>query len=308
MRFAAFIMTFNRPQILRSTLSSVLSQSRPPEHILVVDNGESAATLEALSSFAPDQVAYHSMGENTGPAGATAYALQRLAREQFDWIYWVDDDDPPQTADILERLLAIAESGNDPRVGGVGAVGSRFDWRVGEMRRLDDAELNGILDVDVIAGNQQLILNRQMIEQVGVADSRLFFGLYEPEYCLRIRRGGYRLLVDGQMMREHRERWNHLDMRTSRSVVPGYTHRNMWQRYYRTRNYIFMMRKTFGRPDLARREAFKAAGRCGASWKRGVKYGRQYVPLQLRGVVDGYRGRMRRTIEPAPNYKYGEPS
>lgn len=306
--FAAFIITYNRPRILQRTLATVLNQTRSPEHVLVVDNGNPNVTRQALAAFDPAVVDHHPMGANTGPAGATAYALQRLAAEGYDWIYWVDDDDPPQNVDTLERLLTLARDAADPALGGVGVVGSRFDWRVGEMRRLRDDQLHGILDVDVIAGNQQLILTRNMIEHVGVADSRLFFGLYEPEYCLRIRRAGYRLLVDAQMMREHRERWDRLGFRPTRSAVPAYSPRNMWQRYYRTRNYIFMMRRTFERPDLALRETLKSIARCGACWMHGVNYARQYIPLQLQGIKDGYQDRMGRTIEPTANYKYGDAS
>lgn len=305
MRFGAFVITYNRPAILHTTVSAVLDQTCTPEHILVVDNGEPSVTAQALADFDADLVAHHAMGDNTGPAGATAYALRRLAAENYDWIYWVDDDDPPQTTDTLERLLALATSVADPALGGVGVVGSRFDWRIGEMQRLRDDELQGVVDVDVIAGNQQLILSRQMIEAVGVADSRLFFGLYEPEYCLRIRRSGYRLLVDGPTMREHRERAGRLGIHTARSIVPDYPAARTWQRYYRTRNYIFMMRRTFERPDLARREAAKAMVRSVTACARGPRYGARFTPLQLRGIVDGYRERMGRTVLPVPKYPDG---
>ena len=216
---------------------------------------------------------------------------------------WVDDDDPPPTPDILERLLTLATSCDGSQVGGVGTVGSRFDWRIGEMRRLRDSELNGVMDVDVIAGNQQLILSRHMIANVGVADSRLFFGLYEPEYCLRIRRAGFRLLVDGEMMRAQREIAGRLALDRQRAIIPDYPPWRIWQRYYRTRNYIFMMRRTFNRPDLARRETAKALVRCCTSWSRGLQYGSMYVPYQLRGIADGYQGRMGRTIMPVPKYR-----
>lgn len=302
MRFGAFVMTFNRPDILRSTLRSILEQTQAPERILVVDNGEAGLTLPVVQEFDAALVTYHSMGENTGPAGATAYALRRLAQEQFDWIYWVDDDDPPPASDTLERLLRLAEAHAAADLGGVGMVGSRFDWRVGEMRRLHDDELTGVIDVDVIAGNQQLILSRRMVDAVGVADSRLFFGLYEPEYCLRIRRAGYRLLVDGGMMLEQRRLWDRLGDEIHRAVVPDYAPSRIWQRYYRTRNYIFMMRRTFGRPDLARREAVKGLVRTGTVWTRGWSYGIAFVPLQLRAIADGYGGHMGRTVAPTSKY------
>ena len=86
MRFGAFIITYNRPDILRQTLTTVLSQTRPPQHVLVVDNGDGDATQTALAAFSSKTVVYHSMGGNVGPAGATAYALSRLADEEYDWI------------------------------------------------------------------------------------------------------------------------------------------------------------------------------------------------------------------------------
>jgi GT2 family glycosyltransferase len=301
MRFGAFIMTFNRPEILGRTVEAILGQTRPPDRLLVVDNGDEARTRAVLERFAGAPIVYHSMGENTGPAGATAYGLQRLVDEGFDWIYWVDDDDPPQTPGTLERLLALATSAG-PDVGAVGGVGCRFDWRRGEMLRLPDAALSGVIEVDIIAGNQQFILRREAIQEVGVNDPRLFFGLYEPEYCLRIRRAGYRFLVDGDYMRERRTAMKRMNLHRPRAWVPDYPRHRVWQRYYRTRNYIYMMRTTFGRPDLAWREVLKAGGRTVMSWARGPKYGSEFTLLQLRGIIDGFRGRMGRTVVPKPKY------
>ena len=166
------------------------------------------------------------------------------------------------------------------------------------MKRLPDRELNGTLSVDVIAGNQQLILRRDVIKTVGWPDTRLFFGLEEPEYCLRIRRAGYRLLVDGQLMREARARAGRLNLKQPRSLRPCASRGEIWRQYYSTRNYIFMMRQTFHRSDLARRESLKAIGRALFSWGRGPRYGATFTRLQLRGLLDGYLNRMGRTVLP----------
>lgn len=302
MTFGAFIITFNRPVILQRTIKAILGQTRAPDWLLVVDNGDPAQTQEVLRSFPDANISYHSMGGNTGPAGATAYGLRRLAEEGYDWIYWVDDDDPPRTPDTLERLLGLAARMPGAKIGAVGGVGCRFDWRNGEMQRLSDHDLSGVIDVDIIAGGQQLILHREAVEAVGVADPRLFFGLYEPEYCLRIRRSGFRLLVDGDYMRERRIEFKRMERRNSRAWVPPQSPRDLWQRYYRTRNYIFMMRETFERPDLARREVVKALGRTLLSTRRGPRYAAAFMTMQLRGVIDGYRSRMGRTVQPQPKY------
>jgi glycosyltransferase involved in cell wall biosynthesis len=297
MRFASFVTTFNRPERLRRTLEITLAQTPPPDRLLVIDNGDPGVAERVVADFPDPRVAYHAMGENTGPAGAAAYGLERLAAEGFDWIGWGDDDTPPKTADAFERLLRLA-AGGPADLGGVGAVGARFDWRRGELVRLADAELAGVIEVDAIGGGLQLILRREAVRTVGLPDRRLFFGFEDPEYCLRLRRAGYRLWVDGELMRSYRELAGRMDLELRRSVRPANPPDRLWRRYYVTRNYIHMMRRTFGRPDLARREAAKALGRTVTAWGRGPRYGWEFGKLQLRGVVDGYRGRLGRTVTP----------
>ena len=50
--FGAFVMTYNRPHILSDTLRTILEQTRPPEHILVVDNGDAAQTAALVPGAA----------------------------------------------------------------------------------------------------------------------------------------------------------------------------------------------------------------------------------------------------------------
>lgn len=295
---AAFVMTWHRPRVLRATLEALLAQTLPPERILVVDNGAEAETAAVAAAFGQG-VGYAAMPDNLGPAGAAAFGLERLAAEGHDWIYWGDDDNPPRTPDTLERLLALPTRDGGEKVGGVGAVGTRWDWRRGRFERLRDDELAGILEVDSIAGGQHLVLRRTAVESVGLPDARLFFGLEELDYCLRLRRAGWRLLVDGELMHTSRVLAGRLGVRVGASAVPRVPRAQLWRRYYSTRNYVFMMRSTFGRPDLARRETLKALYRSLAAWLRGPAYGAVFARLQLRALLDGYRGRLGRTLSPA---------
>lgn len=297
MRFASFVITFDRPDRLRRTLELTLAQSRPPDRLLVIDNGDPEVSRAVVADFRSPDVVYHPMGENAGPGGAAAYGLERLAGEGYDWIGWGDDDTPPKTADTFERLLRLA-AGGPADLGGVGAVGARFDWRRGELMRVADDELSGVVEVDAIGAGLQLILRREAIGDAGLPDRRLFFGFLDPEYCLRLRRAGYRLWVDGELMRTYREAAGHLGRGRRRALRPDVAADRLWRRYYVTRNYIHSMRRTFGRPDLARREAVRAIARALAAWGRGPAYGIRFGGLQLRGVIDGYRGRLGRTVAP----------
>ena len=300
LRLGGFMTTLNRPHLLKETLLLLQAQTRRPDHILVIDNANASDTRDVLASFPSSWVTYHGMPDNVGPAGAAAFALERLSAEGYDWIYWGDDDNPPGSPDTIERLMALAETAPQD-AGAIGAVGARWDWTSGQTRRLPDEALRGTVDVDVVGGGQQLILRRDTVASVGLPDSRLFFGFEELEYCLRIRRAGYRLIVDGELMKECRARWGRLDWSPSRAKRREIAHHTLWRRYYSTRNYIFAMR-AFRRPDLARTEVFKAVGRALLSWGRGPKFGSAFTALQMRGVVDGYRGHMGRTVLPTPKY------
>ncbi|MCI0415442.1 glycosyltransferase [bacterium] len=302
MRVAACFTTFNRPAVLKKTLEQILRQTRPPDSVLVVDNGNLEETRTVVEQLAGSGLIYHPMEKNVGPAGASALAFRKLSQQGFDWIYWGDDDDPPQFPDTLERVLDIAKQSSSD-VAGVGAVGALFDWRTGESVRLSDYALKGVVDVDTIGGNSHLVLRSAAIRSIGVPDERLFFGYYEPEYCLRIKKAGYRLQVDGDLMWRYREINGRLNFNRRRKYIPDYSYDFIWRRYYRTRNYIFMMRNTFQRPDLARRETMKAMGRALFSWRRGFKYGSRFTKLQMLAIRDGYYNRMGRTILPVTKLK-----
>ena len=304
---AAFIITFNRPLILKDTLQQIMEQTRPPDLILVVDNGRSSDTEDITRQFSEEtvEVKYQAMDDNIGPAGAAAYALQWLCDQGYDWICWVDDDNPLRTPDTLERLLKLGVSSTDENLGGVAAVGALWDWKKGELKRVPDPDPDSVVEVDAVGGNQQLILRREVIQAVGLPDARLFFGLEEIEYCLRIRRAGYHLLVDGGLMQAKRAMFDRLNMKQPRLTAAALqkNYSSLWRRYYTTRNYIFTMNETFQRPDLARRETLKSFARAFFSWARGPKYGAAFCNLQMRGVVDGYLGRMGRTVMPNAKYK-----
>ena len=306
MGWASFITTFDRPEILRSTIETVFAQTRPPSTLLIVDNGTDPGTPAVVEELGDDRVLYVSTGDNLGSAGGCAFGLKWLAERGFEWVSSIDDDNPPRTLDAIERMRALIERQDSPDLGGVAAQGNPWNWATGQFGRFRDDELHGDLEVDCIGGNGLLTMRRRVIEQVGTPEPSFFFGFYDPLYSLRVKKAGFRLMVDGELMREYRTRAGRLDIERTRAWRPTDPVSGLWRRYYVTRNYIYRMRVSFDRPDLARREAGRALLRSAGSWLRGPSYGARYTSLQLRGVVDGYRGRLGRTVAPsAKTTKHG---
>jgi GT2 family glycosyltransferase len=149
------VITFRRPEAVRNYVDALIAQTTRPETILVVDNGGDEETRDIVCCYEQrgEPVRYLDVGDNRGPAGAAALGLSILAEEGYVWILWGDDDGPPQSATTLEDLLALpARYGSPIRVGAVGLVGQRWDWRSGQTVRLPDDVLSGVVEVDAIGG------------------------------------------------------------------------------------------------------------------------------------------------------------
>ncbi len=299
MTIGAFIVTYSRPKMLQTSIGELLAQTRPPDEILVVDNGQTEETARVVAGFSNPMIRYERTGSNLGSAGGFEYGTRRILELGHDFIVFGDDDNPPRARNVYEKLIKLLER-SEPSVAAVGAVGARWNESKGELVRFRDQALDGVLEVDFIGSGHDFIIRRQAVEEVGPPDGSLFFGYPDLQYCLRIRKAGFKMLVDGELMRHYRKRSKRDNLEIRKSVIPRGPQSSVWRNYYTTRNYIYMMRKNFDRPDLARREVFKASVRTLGAWMRGVRYGATFTRHQLKGVIDGYRGIRGMTVQPMP--------
>lgn len=107
-RVCAVVVTYNRKELLRKCLAALKSQTRKPDHILVVDNASTDGTPEMLKEEFP-QVEVLRLPENQGSAGGFHEGMNRAYEEGWDWIWIMDDDALPEPT-ALERLLACSDT------------------------------------------------------------------------------------------------------------------------------------------------------------------------------------------------------
>lgn len=125
---SAIIPTWNRADLLQSILTNLKSQTRPPDQIIVVDNGSADTTASVIREHPVDVIAFP---ENRGFAVAVNEGIKRASS---DWVLIVNNDVmlEPQW---LERLLASAEDEN-------------ASFAVGKLLRPDDeTKLDGSWDL-----------------------------------------------------------------------------------------------------------------------------------------------------------------
>jgi hyaluronan synthase len=107
-RVLAIIPAYNEDQAaLHATVWSLIRQTRPPDLIVVIDDG-SAVPVQKFDHPLVDW----QRQDNTGKRGAQVTVLRGFAAEDFEFIMTVDSDSAPYP-DALEHLL---RSMSDPRV------------------------------------------------------------------------------------------------------------------------------------------------------------------------------------------------
>jgi GT2 family glycosyltransferase len=117
---AAIVSYHEEPAQLRAAVESLLSQTRPPVEVLIMDNGEDGRLEPALAD-APASVKHVKCPENLG------YTALNLAAERCSGDYLVClNPDARAQADCLEQLAAVADA--DASVGIVGAQIVLDDW------------------------------------------------------------------------------------------------------------------------------------------------------------------------------------
>lgn len=289
MRFAAFVITYKRPEVAARTISSLFQQSFPPEKVLLIDNDPNQ-TGAFLHNWKGLPVVYVPLDLNLGPAGGAKKGLLLLAEEGYDWISWIDDDDPPIFPDVYERLLLLGNS--TAKCGCVGIIGQRFNPQIGKLVRIKDHELYGAgsLEVDNIAGGMIKILNGKMImNHPGLVPcEKLFFGFEELEYDLRIKKAGYRIVTDKQLFLKHRQFYNRLNLKSN--ILSKKADNRLFREYYSTRNLLYVL---FTNSYYQALFIFlvRIFIKLIVSFRYGFSYGFKSATYNIRGLIDYLSGK-----------------
>src|SRR5437870_2894701 len=99
MRVLAHIHTLNAADVIDRCLDALQRQTRPPDAILIVDNGSTDGTLNRRF---PEQVTVIRNPANLGVIGSIRVGIADALDHGFDWIWVLDADGVPEP-----RALAI---------------------------------------------------------------------------------------------------------------------------------------------------------------------------------------------------------
>jgi hypothetical protein len=169
------IPTYNRAHYLRDCLRSILAQSRPPDEILVVDDGSTDETEATVRSHAP--AARYLRQENAGKSAALNRALEHVSGSHV----WIMDDDDIACADALETLAGLLERDRDAdfaygrhvRFTDDPNSGERTFLGTGYWRDCDPSDLLVATLEDFFAHQPGMLVSRDLYRRAGPFDTEL---------------------------------------------------------------------------------------------------------------------------------------
>ena len=190
----AAIVTYNRVDLLKESLSAVLNQTDYLNHVIVVNNKSTDETAEYLATVTDPRVIVYNSEENLGGAGGFNKAVRLFAEETQDDYVWLMDDDTIAEPDALKYLVDfIIENDHVGFVNSVVRWGSRdghpswmnvpaprgFTWQYHLNQDNPGIEVVNSTFVSVL-------FSRETVAMVGLPQKEYFIWGDDMEYTNRI--------------------------------------------------------------------------------------------------------------------------
>jgi rhamnopyranosyl-N-acetylglucosaminyl-diphospho-decaprenol beta-1,3/1,4-galactofuranosyltransferase len=188
------VVTRHRRELLADSLKVIAAQTRPPDHVIVVDNGPDQPARDVVAACAVPTT-YLLSRHNLGGAGGFALGMLHALAMGAAWVWLADDDGRPADDSVLATLLEEAQRRQlaevSPMVTDINAPERlAFPLRRGLTWKRRTAELG----TDFLPGIASLfngaLFRASTLDVVGVPDYRLFVRGDEVELHRRLVRSG----------------------------------------------------------------------------------------------------------------------
>jgi GT2 family glycosyltransferase len=239
---------------LKDTIECVESLKRisfSDYRVILVDNGSQGNDVETIKHRFGDYVHIIENDRNYGFAEGNNIGMRyALTAHSPDYLLLLNND-ITVAPDFLTELVNVAE--NDREMGLLGPLvydyykpnairgtgsGQRINWWRGVtydvMSSTPGEEATGVREADSVEGSCMLA-PRNVLDKVGMLDGEYFAYWEETDWCVRIRKAGYRICCVTRSRIWHKVQPSYLDTR---------------KLYYFLRNNILFMRKNADRKYL----------------------------------------------------------
>ena len=196
------IPVHNRKAITLQCLDTLKKNGdRDRYHVIVVDDGSTDGTSEAIKSLYPEMVILAGDG-NLWWTGAIKKGMEYAYEQGAEYLIWLNDDCYPKKDTIL-KLINTCQSHKNTIVGAQSLELDTFSPSYGGIITKGNniiethALENNLLECDGLSGNL-VCIHKNLVRDIGYPNYQIFPQYYgDVTYTHRAKSNGYKLLIQG---------------------------------------------------------------------------------------------------------------
>lgn len=215
------VLNYNRRDDTLDCLRSLEHLHYPNVDVIVVDNGSTDGSIEAIKALypSPDHITLIETGANLGFTGGNNIGIEHALAKGADYIMLLNND-TIVAPDMLNIMIDVMQASPDIGVSGpmiyyydipdvIWSAGGTIDWSKGLPNMVglneDDKAQYGLAprEVDFVTGCA-LLVRRDVWEKVGLLDDKFFMYYEETQWCVRAGRHGFKIVHIPSAMMWHK--------------------------------------------------------------------------------------------------------
>jgi len=263
MRICTVVVTYNRYELLKECLNSLLNQTYKTD-ILVVNNASTDGTDNKIKSdkyLENENIIYKKMDKNIGGAGGFYYGVKFALENAYDYV-WLMDDDAEAELNALEELVKNIDDGKYSAYAPKLLIGTKensslclsghghramFDYYncVPSFQKPVSKEFydNKLALID-LASFVGILIPILVVKKIGLPRKEFFIHHDDVEYSLRLSTIGKILMVNSVNIYHKEQRQNE---KVEKTFLWFKKNRikfdKLWLKYFGLRNSIFIALK-----------------------------------------------------------------
>ncbi|MBN1504072.1 MAG: glycosyltransferase family 2 protein [Candidatus Eisenbacteria bacterium] len=216
-RVAAIVVNWNAREDTRECLASLARSSHRELETILVDNASADGSVEYLKGLFP-AVLFVTNSTNEGFARASNAGMKLALDRGVDYVFLFNNDAVVDER-AVERLVAAMEESSEVGMAGpkifyfsrknvIWSAGGEVDFWRGMtrhrgIRKEDSPAFSSPRDVDYLTGCA-LMATRELVQRVGMLDTSYRMYGEDADWCLRARKGGYRVAYVPEALAWHK--------------------------------------------------------------------------------------------------------
>lgn len=216
-KVAIILVNYNGEEYIKDCIDSIKAIDYDDYKIIVVDNNSTDDSLNYLRKLT-DEIILIESKENGGFSFGNNLGIQYALKDGFEYFLLLNNDTLVKK-DFLTRMLESFK--RYPNVGAVGAKimyypdknriwfgGGNVNWKRfkvvhNHIKELDIGQCNKEVEINFMTGCS-LLINKSVIEKVGLLDEEYFMYCEDLDFCFRILENNFKIIFNPEAIIYHK--------------------------------------------------------------------------------------------------------